>query len=239
MLGRLTGRLGWEGHDRDVIAKALGYAGGKSGVAGRRVAAMVHFGLLARRSGIYTPTDLARQLLESPGDDSLRRDAFLHPVLFREIVERYQDVGMVPRDLAKGLVVHHGIGRNVSPEVVRIFMASAQFASVLAADGVFRTSFLERRDVSSAVAPTQHERADRPEQQASNVELTDQRTHQSIEIALTSRRFATLKIPVGLSEADVKILEAQFRVLALQAEVSQPAAPTLAFDQRRSRFRSR
>ncbi|MCP3963544.1 MAG: hypothetical protein GY719_37385 [bacterium] len=236
----LTRELGWEGQNRAAMAEALGFASAKSGAAGRLIAAMYHYGFLSRRSGLYTPTELARQLLESPAEEGLRREAFLHPKLFHDIVERYRDVGAVPRDLGEALAAHCGIRRKVSHDVARIFMESARYAAVLAADGVFLESFQARRKDASGPLVTDAAEIVPADGQSTDAEIGEDvdHGHVAIPIALGRRRFAELKVPVDLEESDLEILKAQLHVLAVQVEVNRPARK-LPFDADRSRPRAR
>src|SRR5262245_60795254 len=65
VLRQLMGVFGFRDGDRDSIARKLGHSSGLSGVAGRKVAALVHFGLLERRESRYRVTALAQHICDS------------------------------------------------------------------------------------------------------------------------------------------------------------------------------
>ena len=125
---------------RNAGAEALGYTSGTSGMPARKLAALVHFGLLIRRRGAYQVSPLGHQLLSTSDLSEVRRarrEAFLNPALFREIVSAYQDDGRLPRYFAEALVENFGIAERARRGVAKIFLASGQFAEILNQDGEF------------------------------------------------------------------------------------------------------
>jgi hypothetical protein len=234
MLQKVTYGLGWGEHDRDAIAQALGYSSGSSGAAIRKIAALAHYGALQRKQGSYSPTLLARTLLDPKSKAELQvalQKAFLNPALFREIVEAYLPDGKVPRLLAHTLRIHR-IASNAAEEVARVFMASAQFAGILAADGVFEASYLESTGNRPAVKPQSlslEESATEP----SPAEKREEQ-EQELKISLTDGKFGYIRLPRRLNDQDIRILKKQIEVLETQVDANK-AAPPLRFARRQDR----
>lgn len=231
VLEKIVSSLGWGEYDRDAMAQALDYTSGTSGAAIRKIAALTSFGILRNsRQGFYSPTPLARALHDSKDaveiESSLRK-AFLSPPLFREIVETCLPAGRVPRLLAHALR-SHGIASNAMDEVARVFMASGQFAKVLAADGVFEESYLR----SIGQGPLPKPQALPPgETQAQAARAEDQ---QVFKIYLTDGKTGEIRLPQRLNDHDIRILKKQIEVLEIQVEANKPAPP-LSFPRRQER----
>lgn len=127
-------------HDRDAMAKALGYNSGV-GLAARKVAALVQYGLLERAGeGQYEATELARALLHPRTDAEFRETlgrAFGGPALFSGLIDRFRPEGRVPNQLANILIRDHGITRDASEDAAKNFTESALFAGAIDANNVF------------------------------------------------------------------------------------------------------
>lgn len=209
------------------MAKTLGHMNGASGIAGRKIAALVHFGLLEQVNSGYKPTALTRRICETGSLEGLQR-AFLKPPLFQELVDRYRPDGAIPRYFADALP-EHGVTEAAKREVARIFMVSGEYAGIFAADGVF----LDERSLPNAPEEILKQEAipspvilPAPVSQASNT--ASDSTGQLIRIFLTDRKVAEMKFPAGLNEDDLHLIRAQVDFLELQVRLSRPAA-TLPF----------
>lgn len=149
--------------------------------------------------------------------------------LFQEIVDRYRPEGAVPRYFAQ-VLPGFGVTEAAKHEVARIFMASAEYAGVLAADGVFLD---ENSDsVKPAAQPpvqedTQGEREVVPfSPEASQASPPSSESDlQVFRFFLTDRKPAELKLPAGLNEADIAMLKKHIEFLEFQVQISRPAAP--------------
>ena len=229
MLRQLVKSYGFAEKDRDSIAQALGHASGLSGVAGRKVAALVHFGLLERSGSQYRPTELSRHIFKSISSEALQR-AFLTPPLFQELVDRYRPEGTVPRYFAQALP-EHGVTEAAKHEVARIFMASGEYAGILAADGVFLDERSEAPEPVPAVAPAQMAFPAveiLPTAALQPPVTTPDSNSQTLRFFLTDRKVAEMKFPAGLNEDDLQLIRKQIEFLELQVRLSRPAA-TLPF----------
>jgi hypothetical protein len=213
--------------DRDLIARALGHASGLSGIAGRKVASLVHFGLMERRESLYRLTALSHYICNSVSEESLRsalRRAFLTPTLFRELVDEYRPTGAIPRYFAQALR-NYGVTETAKHEVARIFMVSGEYAGILAADG----AFLDEK--SGAPKPTVADRvepAEIPQAAVAHTPTllpTEPDNIQVFRFFLTDRKMVEMKFPAGLNEDDITLIKKQIEFLELQIQISRPAAP--------------
>lgn len=137
LLSALAAEHGDQVFKRDEGANTLGYSSGSSGLPARKLAALVHYGLLNRRPGAFKVSPLGHQLLSSSDLPEIRRarkEAFLNPALFREIIDRYRAAGHLPRYFDHALVEEFGISEKASRDVAEIFIDSGRFAEALSQD---------------------------------------------------------------------------------------------------------
>lgn len=205
--------LGSGDHDRSSLTQALGYAS-PTGLAARKVAALVHFGLLERDKSTYRVTSLADQILH-PKDDEERtraiREAFVRPAVFNELCDKYAAEGKVPRQLSNLLFRDHQISRNAASDVAQVFLESGTYAGVLNEGGWF-TNANDGAVVEStppAPAPAEAPTAPRLTSPPAPEAVTAQ-DQQRFEIGLSAGR-AQLVVPVELNRNDIvklrKLLE--------------------------------
>lgn len=213
----LLDALGSHPATRADIASELGYESSEGGVAGRKIAALVHYGLLERRRGRYTPTPLAEQAINPRSDaerDTARREALRSPQLFHTLLEHYDrgEDGAVslPAQLEAILSRDHGITRRASGQAADVFRRSARFAGLL--DTPTRPAELGKAAiVGSPTKPT--------------TERGDGGGEQRIDLALAGGRLARLSVPLDLDARDVDLLRRlllkQLEMLELQAEIRE------------------
>jgi len=214
---QLVGSLSWAANERDAVARAWGYKNGKSGQAGRKIAALRQYGLLRSEKKQYLPTRLARRIVSNdPAElQEARREAFLEPSLFKELVATYQPEGRLPSALPEVLTNKHGISDSAKHDVAEIFLASGQLAGVLNASGEFLP---KRPEPGTAVLnPTAqgHSHAgneSRPEKILSR---------QVYQMRLTGQRFAELTLPTNLNAKDLQLLRKHLELLEMQVEFNQ------------------
>jgi hypothetical protein len=230
LLRRLAAAADFGRQDRERVYAALGHAGGKNGVAARKLSALGQFGLLAQNGGLYSATPLGDRLLEERDLQRLRallREACRNPVLFQEIFVRYEPVGRVPWPLARALRLDHGIQENAQDEVAQIFMASARHAEILDGDGQFR---LEYFDETRRPRPLARFQEPLPERQPapgaeSPGEAGESRDVQKLKFQLTEHKPAEIRVPVRLNELDIALLRLQIDYLEAQVRLNRPEQP--------------
>lgn len=224
LLRRLKLEVGWGERDRDTLAKGLGYAGGHSGIAARKAAALVHFGLMDLRGGMYSPTILAGEILEER-TEALLREACLNPTLFREIVHRYEPAGRVPRQLALTLSLDHGIQEHARNEVAQIFMTSAIYAGILESDGTFRSKYFEETRRPLPLSGPLPEPDLSPREPESGFVAAAPGAGRTLRFPLTDQKEVTIHLPSRLNEHDIPLLRAQIDFLELQVKQNRPDQP--------------
>lgn len=211
-----------QARDRGFLARALGYSGGLSGVAARKIAALCHFGFLECRNSLYYPTALAQHISEqvprASGPHPLLVRAFFEVDLFRDIVDFYGADEHLPHEFERRLD-ELGISDSARAEVGRIFVSSAEYAGILAPDGRFLQAIRRQKPESSAVTPA----ADLATFSVGvPAQLPDT---QSFRLSLTGSKFAELTCSWELSEDDLALIRKQLEVLELQIKIKRPAPP--------------
>jgi hypothetical protein len=188
--------------DRDALAETLGYSSAGGGIAARKVSALVQYGMIDSRDGLYELSARGHRLQRfKPGTEDFLNAARLaleKPSLFRSLLTRYRPQGRIPEDLARVLTEHYGITERASEDAEGVFIRSAVFAGVLDAEGRFREIAKNRvrpaREVGVA-PPPQPEGGEKS----------------SFPIPLTGQREAGLDFPPDMSARDLEILEARLR----------------------------
>ena len=141
---QISPSLGQDSIERANLARLIGYRSASGGLGARKIAALVHYGFLDRRGGAYALSDFGAYFrsLDQESTEFRRAlcSALRRPVLFKELLDKYEPGGEVPRDLKTCLEGNHGITARASGEVERIFVASGHFAAVFDEAGQFVSS---------------------------------------------------------------------------------------------------
>ncbi len=216
-MGEILAGLGDGAFGREVLGEVLGYSNAHGGPGARKIAALAQYGLLRRRAGLYSPTALARRIVE-PEDARSRaaalRRALQHPPLFRAILERYAPQGRVPSQLASVLWRDHGITRKASRFAAETFRKSARFAGVVDRDG----AFLPESEPPASSRPGDPPPAASPPAAGPPAagSMSESESEQRFEFALTGDKVARLWLPLGLCRRDLEIVRRQIDFLEYQ-----------------------
>jgi hypothetical protein len=149
LLRERLGNLGSEWVERGALAVLLGYQTGEGGIAARKIAALVHFGLLERSEKGYRLSDAGKKIQEvaesSPEFLDTVRSALKKPALFAGILARFRSGGRIPRqELRRVLTEELGITEQAREDAAEVFVESARFAGVLGPDGTLLDLSAER-----------------------------------------------------------------------------------------------
>lgn len=144
---KLREALGKGPYSRNEAAKALGHAK-LSGPAARKVAALVHYGLLVRSGNAYNQTQLAQDII-MPLSDEQKNEAVVKavrsPRLFEKLIQKYG--GQALPTMLQNVLVREGVSESAANEVVRIFTESIKHAGLLV-NGVVSTVPVFSEEVS-------------------------------------------------------------------------------------------
>lgn len=123
--------LGKGPYSRDSVAQALGYSG-VHGRSGRKVAALVQFGLLNREGNKYSQSDLASRIL-FPVSDQDKIEAIIiavkSPTLYAKLIAKYENQSL-PTLLANIMAREYGINSKNSEEAAKTFKESLEYAGI-------------------------------------------------------------------------------------------------------------
>ncbi|MCB1058171.1 MAG: hypothetical protein KDD11_21950 [Acidobacteria bacterium] len=230
----LRSELGTGAWDRQPLAEALGYRNAAGGPGARKIAALTQFGLLRRRHGRYSFTELGETLaLYRDGRelDTALEEALRQPPLFAALWQRYEPEGRLPGRLEHALVRDHGITPRASARAAEVFLLSAQYAGVVDLDGRFlgktsdghRPGGPERPGAEAAVLGTLPKaEGPGPESGSSGAGLAGRAGagEQRFEIALGGGRRAVLVLPAVPTARDLALLKKQLELLELQVELA-------------------
>lgn len=123
--------------NRESIAIGMGYTS-LNGASARRVAALVHYGLLGRDKDQYYLSQLAKQYLLPVNDgdkEEAIREAALSPTLFAEIYESFKGQ-VIPKQFVNRLIQEFGIQQKAAPDVEKIFKSTVEMAGIMQSNGI-------------------------------------------------------------------------------------------------------
>lgn len=134
----LLDKLGKGPYSREESAKALGHLT-LTGPATRKVASLVHYGLLERSGNTYSLGELSQDIL-IPVNDEQKSLAIItavqRPKLFANLIQRYQ--GQSLPAMLGSILVREKISHSVAEDVASTFKESLRFAGLLE-NGVIKT----------------------------------------------------------------------------------------------------
>lgn len=222
--------LGRGSHDRESLAKAMGF-GTVSGAVSPKIAALVHFGFLNRTASGYELSDESKSITD-PIDERERaqaiRVAFSRPYLYQEIINKFEVDGKIPSQLPTHLHRFHGITDAASSSAAEIFVASGRFAGVLDQDNNILRDMVARKSeeaivgidpqvpvvrISSAQPPVA------PAPLAQHPPTSALFNQQRFEFAITGGRTVVLTVPSDLNQKDIKVIRKQVELLELQVSL--------------------
>ncbi len=230
--GMIKKALGRGTHDRESLAKAMGFST-VSGAVSPKIAALVHFGLLERTGSGYELSALSRSITDPLDDGEHRkavRDAFALPTLYQDIIDKFEPDGKIPSQLATHLHRFHGITDAASAQAAEIFVSSGRYAGVLdESNNIMRADRQETKVVGESPAdrlPAETVQVSHPgihpvqlPPTPFNAPAQPPTGHQRFEFAITQGRTVVLTVPADLNSKDIRIIRKQIELLELQAGI--------------------
>lgn len=151
---KLRDALGKGPYSRDEAAKALGHSK-LTGPAARKVAALVHYGLLERSGNTYSQSQLSQDILK-PVSDELKNAAIkraaLRPKLFQKLCQKFG--GQALPSMLQNILMREGVSEGAADEVVRIFTETMKFAELLVNGVLARPVIEDEEDGATEIAPS-------------------------------------------------------------------------------------
>jgi hypothetical protein len=132
MVAEIKVALGKGPYSRTAAAQALGHST-LTGPAARKVAALVHYGLLDRSGGdAYVLGKTVNDILHPISEDQRRGAialAAVQPKLFSKLIQQYSGQGL-PRMLSS-ILIRDGVSSGAAEEVATIFSETLSYAGLL------------------------------------------------------------------------------------------------------------
>jgi len=226
--------LGRGSHDRESLAKAMGF-GSVSGAVSPKIAALVHFGFLNRTAAGYELSDYSKSITD-PIDERERtqaiRVAFSRPYLYQEILSKFEADGKIPSQLATHLHRFHGITDAASSSAAEIFVSSGRFAGVLDEDNnILRDTVVQKTEETMtaidpqvpAIRASAAQPPVVPAPSAQHAPASGLLNQQRFEFAITGGRTVVLTVPSDLNQKDIKVIRKQIELLELQVNLGDEA----------------
>lgn len=211
----------------DIVARNLGYKDASNGKVRRVLANLKAFGVIEKAPGGKLAISQGVQRYKLiPSDDE--KNAYLKqwlkkPLLYKKLLEKYQDG--LPSDavLLFELVDEHGFNEEAAGKAIKVFLASLDFVESKAgtvdeaADDTDDGEFDEEDNGSAAEQPPLDQKPANtpPLQQNPPPPATDSVRY---PIRLAGGRMAWIEVPERFYEADKKKLQAQIEVIGTEDE---------------------
>lgn len=225
--------LGKGAHDRDSVSKGMGFQK-FHGEIGRKIAAMVQFGLLNKKGSTYSLSQLSEKVTHPKNDiefrDAIREAVFL-PDLYKEVMEKYAPEGRLPSQLPNILHREYKITSSASHDAGKLLVESGIYAGVLDDNYQFLTSqsavgrpeeggrgFDRTTEEDVGEKGVIDETVETPDDVAPE-DVKRPVGYQMFRFAITDGRFVEIKIPPELNAKDLAIIRKQLELFELQAEV--------------------
>lgn len=222
--------LGKGKHTLEAIAEAMGYSPKNSGVS-RRISSLVQFGLLEKHTKENSYSLIPGQIdkITHPKNNeeviTTVRELFYTPLLYAEIMGKYENDGQIPKILPNILYREHGITQSASQDAAKTFLESGIYAKVFDENNKIIT------DLSTTAIEDNSYRETEKEDRHTNITSPDipstkntqfvsnlSGQNQTFSFALTGGKFAQLVVPTNLTTKDILIIRKQIELLELQVD---------------------
>lgn len=177
--------------NRESIAIGMGYTS-LNGASARRVAALVHYGLLNRDKDQYYLSQLAKQYLLPVNDgdkDEAIREAALSPTLFAEIYESFKGQ-VIPKQFVNRLIQEFGIQQKAAPDVEKIFKSTVEMAGIMQSNGILSSS-------TTPIAPQSDTTTDLDTRDSQSINHVDTQSIKNSK-SLAPTNYLSVDLPSGL-----------------------------------------
>lgn len=188
----------------ETCAEKLGKK--KSGGFNDLVSGAIKYGLIERKNGILSTTDLYNSIETSYDDEEKNNHlvkAFLSPVLFRLIYEKYKDTKL-PTDILDKIIIREFKESNVNQknagQVSGYFKAGAKFTKLLNEDNTFNKINSDNKSVQECI-----KKSDNDTEQENKGKVNQQQTSLDYFVDITGPEnfnFSTIL----KSDGDIEVL---------------------------------
>ena len=212
---------------REDIIESLGY-NSKSGSIARKVAALVHYGLLKREGSDYEISELTTRILTPRDDDECKKsiiEAFESVDLFIELISRYSSDGRIPAQLENRLVRDHGISNSAKTQAADTFRSSAEFAGIISTEGIFISETKEQKNndvkensLNSNTDANETKGIQKSSNFSKNTAEREIENLQQFRISLSGGKVMYMEVPSNLSQKDIAIIKKNIELLELQVD---------------------
>lgn len=209
--------LGDGPYDRDTIASAMGSKSG-GGSAARKIAALVHYGLMQRKGSEYRISAIGKRLaspISVKEAQEARIEAFHQPTLFQEVLQRFSGEGHLPKMLSNVLSRDHGISDAAKDDAAESFVSSAKYVGVVNGDLAFTDGDVE---VSPKQSGSEAADSDARVDDRADIREVAKSGKQLFRMSLTGGKQMYWELPDQLNSKDIAIIEKHIELLRLQIE---------------------
>lgn len=147
---------------RDNAVMELGLQ--KGGDAFRKIAALVHFGLINRKGSSYNVTFLAKQIIFPGDDEKIKKTAIMGaantPKLYKKLILSHQGK-QLPTALHHSLITIEKFNQSVAEKVAKDFKKSIEFSGILR-NGIVNASEIDMASQATEPQEPQIEKGNDP-----------------------------------------------------------------------------
>ena len=219
----LVDKDGKAGTPMEAAAKHIGFSGAH-GTARTVLSALKKFGLTSDQRGRVVPTQLAVDIINFPPDSSrnkaARQTAALSPLIYKQLVDQYAEMGNVPspESLKPELIADMGFNPKAVDAFIRDFFSSLEYAGILEGNRLSLSGDLAgywpaEPEIASVTRPS---RAVVPSEQNWSPALastTPGNSMRELTLPLMDNAVAFVKVPTNLTEENYDYLLQQISMM--------------------------
>ena len=212
LLEKVRKGLGCANVTRDQIAPVLGHSK-CTGPAGRKIAALAHYGLLEKEKDSYKISKLANKILTPISNDEKEnalKEAALTPVIFAGVYERFSPDGRLPDALSAILHREYGVTINAADLAKDNLINTLAYAGVLDINTQQFTATIKSSNENDNCIPPNIQTG--KEVQKDREKSEGSQKFQVYELPLSLGK-ARLELPQKLSKKDLATLESLFQLV--------------------------
>lgn len=238
LLHQVRDKVGFTAASRELLAEALGYSG-LNGASNRRIASLLHFGLLVRTGSQYRISALGKQILaptNATEESEALAQAATRPALYVRLLERFGGHAL-PSMLPNLLFRDFQVPQKSSEEVAGKFRETMEFAGLLRNGILFgELEEVQSEEIVSDVGPVLSANSEGQASidsisSASRPQITtfaetssaDGRTRQRYTIALDGAgSHSVIEMPLPLKPKDLRKVSAWVNYMLMVVEEETP-----------------
>jgi hypothetical protein len=177
-----------------------------------KISSSEQFGLISKHNKSLVVTELARNILSPPGDESQKQqlllEAFQSPPIYKQLIEKYEEKELPV--VLPNVLQNMGIVKSKIDRAAKVFKQSARYANALDEESKLQTLNIENKRLETSETPL-----DSTKTKQTQIESISQGCH-NLNLSLSNGQILKLSIPVNISKQEVEKIKKMLDVLVIE-----------------------